>query len=409
MLATAGCSQIGITVGGESSPAPTPARPSTQASATAPASSRPSPAVSATTSAGTTAAACVSDTYDSLSREQRRGQLVMVALDVNAGAESLDPLLTSRHAGGVVLLGGWGDPTSVSQAVGHLSELAPRYAAGVDLLIAADQEGGQVQQLRGGSLTRLPSALTQGQLSTDQLRQDAAGWGRELADLGVNVNLAPVADTVPEQIGRGNGPIGRWDRQYGSDPGAVGEHVAAFVDGMSQAGVATVVKHFPGLGRVTNNTDFSATGITDDVMTTDDPFLAPFVDGIDAGAGMVMVSSASYPLIDRQNLAVFSSAILTDLLRGQLGYDGVVISDDLNAEALQSTEPADRAVDYLRAGGDIALTGNPQDVGPMLDAITAAGNGEPGFADRVERSVRRVLTLKESLGLLPCSTSAESS
>src|SRR5690606_13595459 len=137
-------------------------------------------------------------------------------------------------------------------------------------------------------------ALDQAQQSPAELTAAAAGWGEEIAAAGVNLNLAPVADTVPDEIGTANEPIGRWGRQLGSDPAVLGEYVAAFLEGMSQAGVEGIVKHFPGLGRVTGNTDFTAEGIEDTVATVDDPFLDPFVAGLEAGASMVMMSSALY-------------------------------------------------------------------------------------------------------------------
>ncbi len=105
------------------------------------------------------------------------------------------------------------------------------------------------------------------------LTEAAASWAEELKAAGVNVNLAPVTDTVPEDIGRANEPIGKWGRQYGSTPEAVSRSATAFLEGMLEGGVQGTVKHFPGLGRIRNNTDFSSTGITDEVATEDDPFL----------------------------------------------------------------------------------------------------------------------------------------
>src|SRR5699024_2801654 len=114
------------------------------------------------------------------------------------------------------------------------------------------------------------------------------GWGTELKNAGVNVNLAPTADTVPEDIGRANEPIGKWGRQYGSTPEAAGKGAGAFARGMQDAGVEPTVKHFPGIGRITGNTDLTAEGTTDEQMTTDDPHLAPFADTIEGGTNIVM-------------------------------------------------------------------------------------------------------------------------
>lgn len=150
------------------------------------------------------------------------------------------------------------------------------------------------------------------------------------------------------------------------------------------------------------NTDFNATGITDSVATTTDPHLAPFAAGIEAGAGLVMVSSARYPKLDAKNAAMFSPAIIDGLLRTRLGFDGVVITDDLNAAAAKVLPVAERAVKYVGAGGDILLTGSPEAAAPMAKALAAAATS-PDFAEKLDASVLRVLTLKERMGLLPCS------
>ncbi len=328
----------------------------------------------------------------------------MVALDASAGASGVDGVLAAGHVGGVIYLGGWRGRSTVRAASAHLQSRAVHGPTGpVGLLVAADQEGGQVQQLTGDGFTRIPSGLAQGQMAPSALERAATGWADELAAAGVNVNLAPVADTVPASLGTGNGPIGRYGRQYGSDPGAVGQHVAAFTRGMEAAGVTATVKHFPGLGRVSANTDTSATGITDPTTGTGDPYLGPFVAGMRAGAGMVMMSSARYPRIDPERPAVFSRAAVTGLLRDRLGWDGVVITDDAGAAAaVRSVPVGERATRFLDAGGDVVLTADPSTVRPMLDAVTARMRRAPGFRAAVDRAVVRVLALKTRMGLVRC-------
>ncbi|MGL5927325.1 MAG: glycoside hydrolase family 3 N-terminal domain-containing protein, partial [Dermatophilaceae bacterium] len=262
---------------------------------------------------------------------------------------------------------------------------------------------GEVHQLRGDGFTRPPSAKEQAGMTPARLTEEATGWARELKAAGVNVNLAPVTDTVPADIGRDNEPIGKYGRQYGSTPAVVERASLAFLRGMLAGGVEGTVKHFPGLGRITNNTDFSSTGITDRTTTASDPYLAPFAAGIEGGAGLVMVGSARYEKLDAGVPAMFSSAIVTDLLRGRLGYQGVVVTDDLNAEALDDVSAADRAVRFVAAGGDLALTGRASDAPRMLDAIAAKATADDAFAAKVDAAVARVLTLKYRMGLLPCS------
>jgi beta-N-acetylhexosaminidase len=236
------------------------------------------------------------------------------------------------------------------------------------------------------------------------LQADAQTWGKQLHAAGVNLNLAPVLDTVDPATAAANAPIGALDREYGSTPDAVAQAGEAFIGGMHAAHEAVAIKHFPGLGYVTGNTDFTAQGITDSVTTTDDRFLGSFRAGIDAGAEFVMVSLATYTQLDPDSPAVFSRRIITDILRIQLRFPGVVISDDVGAAAaVAAYAPGDRAVRFLRAGGDMVLTIQPTDIAQMTQAVLAAMQQDGGFQAQIMASVRRVLTAKEHAGLLPCS------
>ncbi|MDV3223285.1 glycoside hydrolase family 3 N-terminal domain-containing protein [Intrasporangium sp.] len=338
-----------------------------------------------------------------MSASEQAGQLLMVGLDVNARRSSLDDLVRDRHLGGVVLLGGWfGGAEPVRSTTKHLNSLvdgsgAPR------LLLAADQEGGNVQQLRGEGFTRIPTGRAQAALGTDVLTRRAASWATELRAVGINVNLAPVADTVPADVGRDNDPIGQWDRQYASDPDAVSRAVGAFIDGMHRGGVAATIKHFPGIGRITGNTDLTADGITDRTTTATDPYLRPFESGIADGADLVMVGSAIYSRIEPGVHATFSKRIVTDLLRTRLGYDGVVITDDVGAaKAVSGTPVGARATRFVDAGGDIVLTARPDTAPTMHRALTRRMADSGAFAAKVRQSATRVLQLKVERGLASC-------
>ena len=349
--------------------------------------------------------ACTRQKADSLSEEQALGQLFMVAFDTAASRTALDGLIADQHVGNVIYLGGWDGAARVKQTSAHLqAQATPAATAGIPLLLAADQEGGEVRQLRGEGFSKVPSAKVQAQMSSTELTAAAKVWAGELKAVGINVNLAPVTDTVPTEIGKGNEPIGKYGRQYGSDPATVTKASTAFLKGMIEGGIMGTVKHFPGLGRVQNNTDFNTSGITDSVASTKDPFLAPFTAGVKAGAGLVMVSSARYPGLDAtKTQAMFSKPIITDLLRGQLGFEGVVITDDINAKSVRSIPAATRAVDYVTAGGDILLTGDPASVPAMTKALADKARADEGFATALESSVLRVVALKERMGLITCS------
>ncbi|WP_353951060.1 glycoside hydrolase family 3 N-terminal domain-containing protein [Knoellia sp. S7-12] len=371
-------------------------------------SSTPSTTASASPSEpreATNVSACARQKAEALTEEQALGQLLMVAFDTAAPKTALDGFVAEQHVGNVIYLGGWEGAARVKETSAHLQAQATDAAtAGIPLLLAADQEGGEVRQLRGEGFTKVPSAKVQAQMSSTELTAAAKVWAGELKAVGINVNLAPVTDTVPAEIGRANEPIGKYAREYGSTPQTVTKASTAFLKGMIDGGVMGTVKHFPGLGRVENNTDFNTTGITDSVATAKDPFLAPFTAGVKAGAGLVMVSSARYPGLDpTKTQAMFSKPIMTDLLRGQLGFDGVVITDDINAKAVRSIPAAKRAVDYIAAGGDILLTGDPESVPTMTKALADKARADEAFASQLESSVLRVVALKERMGLISCS------
>jgi beta-N-acetylhexosaminidase len=206
---------------------------------------------------------------------------------------------------------------------------------------------------------------------------------------------------VPAGTEDDNAPIGQLEREYGNDPMTVGTHVAAFIRGLAASGVATSAKHFPGLGRVAGNTDHVA-DVVDDVTTRGDGFIRPFGTAIRAGVPFVMVSLATYDRIDPDHLAAFSPTILERMLRHDLGFDGIVLSDALGATAVASIPPGQRAIDYLEAGGDMIVVNGTQDAIPMAEALVARAAGDPAFQRRIDESVLRVLREKARLGLLPC-------
>jgi beta-N-acetylhexosaminidase len=287
------------------------------------------------------------------------------------------------------------------QHIASVTSELQRYARpDTQLFIATDQEGGAVQRLKGPGFSTIPSGVQQGQLGVAQFQGVAQTWGAELHAAGVNVNLGPVLDTVPASDVNTNPPIGKLDREFGNTTAIVSSHGLAYVAGMTAAGVDVSIKHFPGLGRVTQNTDTTA-GVTDTVTVNDDPYLVPFADAINAKVPFVMMSTAVYSNIDSANPAAFSKAIVTGILRTQLGFSGVIISDDLGQATQVSAYPAgDRAVNFIRAGGDMVLTVVTSEVGTMTAAVIATAKSDSNFHAMVEASALRVLTAKEDAKLL---------
>jgi beta-N-acetylhexosaminidase len=330
--------------------------------------------------------------------EQKAGQLVMAPLLADADAAAFAAQAAERQVGAVLLLGnGWDSAAKVEAAAAAVDQAAP---GPVRLWIAADQEGGQVQRLTGTGFETIPDGVEQGRMTPEALTAAATVWGRQLAAAGVNLNLAPVVDTVDPASRAANAPIGALDRDYGLDAAGNAEHAKAFVAGMAAGGVGAAIKHFPGLGQVTGNTDFTSKGIEDGVTGPDSESVEAFKAAIAAEPAMVMVSLATYSRIDPSAPAAFSPAVVNDLLRGRLGWRGVVVSDSLTAAAVGHVPLDQRVVAFVQAGGDLACFGSSDDAWSALDALVAKASADQAFAELVDQAAGRVLAAKTRAGLV---------
>jgi beta-N-acetylhexosaminidase len=334
--------------------------------------------------------------YANLSPKQRVGQLFMAGVPSD-GPSSAKLARLRRLRIGNVILDGNSAATQAAAAVMTARIGSGLQQAGVAPFTATDQEGGEVQRFSGPGFSSIPSALQQGRWSTSTLRHRSAIWARQLADAGLSLNLAPVADTVPAGNAHANQPIGRYDREYGHSVRRVGSHVSAVVNGEGPH-VAVSLKHFPGLGRATGNTDF--TKHVTDPTTRHDRYLTPFRRGIEAGAPFVMVSLARYPHIDRDQPACFSATVMKTMLRRELGFDGVVISDSFHAVAIRSVPAGKAAIRFFRAGGTVLLETDMAPIRDMERAVLARAKDHPAFARAIKADVLEVLQAKSAAGLL---------
>lgn len=348
---------------------------------------------------------CTARVFAGMTESQRVGQLFIVGLT----GDGLDPgtarAIRAHHFGSVMFTAtSTVGVSGIRSATAAVQSLAAAQATTADtrFFVAANQEGGQIQALQGAGFLRIPSAVAQGLLPPAVLQHRAMTWGSELRAAGVNFDLAPVMDVVPQATAAQNQPIGVLQRELGHDPATVSAHGVAFIRGMSQARVATSAKHFPGLGRVRGNTDFTAS-VTDTVTTLDDPYLGPFQRAIDAGVPFVMVALASYTRIDAHHLAVFSPIVMRTMLRTRMHFRGVIVSDDLAAAtAVASIPAATRAVDFIAAGGDMIISRLVVTAVAMHEAVLARAGDSPSFRGEVNSAVMRVLAAKQAFGLLPC-------
>jgi beta-N-acetylhexosaminidase len=336
-----------------------------------------------------------------LTLEQRIGQLFMAGTSTEGMSDAEAEQFSELKVGAVIPLG---NSTAGQDAIVDVTDAIRdrvQEQHDIEVLIAADQEGGQVQRLAGPGFGDMPSAVEQAEMSNRELRSAAQDWGAELRDAGIDANLAPVSDVVPEELGSDNEPIGALDRGYGADVDQVAEKNVAFIRGMHDAGIATSVKHFPGIGKIRGNTDFS-TDVLDRTTTEGDDDLGGFAAGIEAGTEMVMMSSATYQRIDPDRPATYSTKIISGMLRADLGFGGVVISDALEGEALSAVPTRRRALQFIRAGGDLAIVGQPDAVAPMVRGVRSAAKDDAELQKLIMDASTRVLELKSRQGLADC-------
>lgn len=359
-------------------------------------SSTSSTAPSSTTASAPPAEDPVDAALAGMDRRAQVAQLFVVGVPLDDLSPGDD--LVADGVGGVFLAGRSQAPAEdVAATTSRWTDAAP----GPRPWVAVDQEGGQVQALQGPGFDRLPAADEQGQLPPEGLAALAGTLGAQLASAGVTLDLAPVADVVPAGTEEANDPIGAFGRQYGSTAADVVPDVRAVVDGLAAHGVTSTLKHFPGLGLVDANTDEVA-GVTDPVTSATSEQVTAFGELVRSEADpFVMVSSATYSRLDPDAPATFSRQVISTLLRGSLGFDGVVITDDVGAAAaFRDVPPGDRAVRFLEAGGTLVLTLDADVYPEMVDAVLARAEADPEFSATVDAAVRTALTTKAEAGLL---------
>jgi beta-N-acetylhexosaminidase len=264
------------------------------------------------------------------------------------------------------------------------------------LLVAADQEGGQLQALGDGT-TAFAGNMALGAVGdTDLTERVGAAIGLEARAMGVNVVYAPVLDVASEPA---NTALGI--RSFGDDPAAVASHGAAMIRGLQGAGVAATAKHFPGLGEIREDTHFGLGSVNADRATIDATGLVPFRAAIAAGARLTMSAHIGVPALtgDPTLPATLSRDVMTGLLRTELGFDGVTISDALDMRALaQGADQAAQIEAAVRAGVDLLLCAADRGAQQRIEAALVAAMARGSFdAAELEASNRRVLALRSWL------------
>ena len=282
--------------------------------------------------------------------------------------------------GGVIFVSHWSSSAQIAAAGAKVRAAACR--GGAPILLAVDQEGGAIRRLPWAEPAASARAL--GATSAAHIATEGRATAAALRKAGIDIDFAPVADTElsPRSF------LG--DRTFSTDPTVVARDVAAFVDGLQSGHIAATAKHFPSLGAATLNTD-------DHVVSVRRVRLQPFRSAIAAGVQLVMVSNASYPLLDpSEDPAVFSRPIVTGLLRGELGFDGVVVTDALDAPAPASTPHAPARA--ISAGVDLLLYTSASAARRGYESLLADAQASPVLRTRIAAAAARIQSLKGWLG-----------
>ncbi len=265
--------------------------------------------------------------------------------------------------------------------------------AAVTPLILCDEEGGTVGRLMNTvGTTRIGSMYSYREEGTETAFRNARTIGEDLRDHGVNTDLAPVADVWSNPA---NTVI--HTRAYSDDFAQAAQLVASAVEGFHAGGVACTLKHFPGHGDTAEDSHNGAAYVHKTLEELREEELLPFRAGIEAGADMVMIGHLTVPALDERP-APFSPVVVRELLRGELGFSGAVITDALGMGALKDYGGGEAALLALEAGVDLLLC--PDDPPALVNYLAAAAAEGRLSEERVDESVLRVLNMKEARGML---------
>lgn len=322
----------------------------------------------------------------SMSQTEKLGQMVMIGIQGTKVDDDSLYMLNQYHMGGVILFDrNMENPEQVKQLT---SDLQAQSNEKVPLFIGIDEEGGDVVRM-AEKLTPPPSQKEIGATGDiEQAKTWAIKTAKSLKDMGINVNFAPVAD------------VGSNDkRSYSTDANTVIDFVRAATKGYQQENIIYSLKHFPGIGkgRVDSHVDSSSIDVTKEILMAED--ILPFktiIDENEPNDYFILVSHLKYPALDEEYPASLSSKIMTDLLRNELGYKGIIITDDMEMGAVANhNDFRSIGVNAVKAGADIVLVCHEyeyqQEV--YLGLLDAVNSGEIS-QERIDESVKRIIKVK---------------
>jgi len=320
------------------------------------------------------------------------GQMFVVSVGGTEPDYYIEKMVRERNIGGVILFGhNMRSERQVRELTGSLQKLSMQTDPAVPLFVAVDQEGGRVGSAPW--VASQPSAAEVGSRGDPaEARAVATEIGEGLLRAGVNTNFAPVVDT-----GFG-AAIG--DRSFGEDPGLVSRMGAAAVEGYEETGIVSAAKHFPNHGPAATDSHRGLPVVDHDMETIRSRDLPPFRAAVEAGVPMVMAGHLLYPAVDAERPASLSPRWM-GLLREEVGFDGVVVTDDLAmAGASGGGTPARASLEAVGAGADLLIVSSPpEQQADAYDAVVAAVESGRVPEANVRASVRRLIEVKEAYGL----------
>ncbi|HET8908615.1 MAG TPA: glycoside hydrolase family 3 N-terminal domain-containing protein [Ktedonobacterales bacterium] len=327
--------------------------------------------------------------------DEKLGQMFLIETTWKAYNSDVDNMVVGMHAGAMIVYAQ--NITDWQQLHDYLASIQAH--AKIPLMISMDEEGGEVDRLGFLNLDPpLPSAQFLASTGNPRKAYDAGVTAaQEMTALGINTNLAPVVDvrTVPNAI--------EWTRLYGDDPATVDRYAGAFLKGMQDNGVIGCLKHWPGIGSITQDPHLTLPTLDRSMGQLQSTEFAAFKGLLANDPGMVMVTHVIVPGIDPNLPATLSPAVVQHTLRDKLGYQGVVMTDSLYMQGIAAHYTLPQAAVMSVEAGDDLLEGafDASSMWGMLQALHTAINAGTISRARIDQSARRILTLKARFGLIP--------
>ncbi len=347
-----------------------------------------------------------SDILKNMTLEEKIGQLFMVNLELLDNSEGnyyehtkitkeMKKNLEKYHVGGVILFSR--NISTTEQTTKLITKLQAN--SKVPLFISVDEEGGEVARIANNDnmrTTKFPTMEEVGAMADKEYAYNmGATIGKEIKELGFNLDFAPVADVKTNEL---NTEIG--NRSFGDDPKLVSDMVVQVVKGLQDQGISATLKHFPGHGDASEDSHEGAVDVENDINRLRQVELVPFKAGIKAGVDMIMVSHISVSKVTGTiEPASLSSLVMKDMLRTEMGFDGIIITDAMDMKAITDyCDAGEAAVTCILSGADICLM--PEDLETAYNAVLEAVENGTITEKRLNESVTRILELKIKRGII---------